>query len=163
MNVGLVWAGNPENPMDDRRSTQLRTLKCLLDNPKARFFSFQVGSRAHELEEARYPGLIADLRPELTDITETAAALLQMHLVITVDTMVAHLAASLGVTVWLLLPFAPDWRWLLEREDSAWYPSIRLFRQRTAGDWSGVAETVRDALAMRVAQKAGSLIRDLHQ
>jgi len=152
-NVGLVWAGNPENPMDDRRSTHLRIFEPLVRQSKVRFFSFQVGSRATEIDEAPYRALIEDLRPELTAITETAGALMQMDLVITVDTMVAHLAATLGVTVWLLLPFAPDWRWLLGRDDSAWYPSIRLFRQRSEGDWAGVVATVRDALTTRVSEK----------
>ncbi len=87
----------------------------------------------------------------MTDARETAAALVQMDLVITVDTFVAHLAASYlratkGVPVWLLLAFAPDWRWLLEREDSPWYPSVRLFRQSAAGDWAGVATRLHHAL-----------------
>lgn len=151
LNVGLAWAGNPENPMDDRRSTQLRTFDCLFNLPTVRFFSFQVGPRAAEIEDGRYSGAIEDLRSGLTEITETAAALMQMHLVITVDTMVAHLAASLGLAVWLLLAFAPDWRWLLGREDSAWYPSIRVFRQGAAGDWAGVAQAVRNALIDRIA------------
>ncbi len=145
-NVGLVWAGNPENPMDDRRSTQLRTFERLLSQPKVRFFSFQTGSRVAEIEDERYRELIEDLSSELNAAIDTAAALMQMDLVITVDTFVAHLAATLGVPVWLLLPFAPDWRWLLDREDSPWYASIRLFRQSTAGDWAGVAERVRKAL-----------------
>ncbi len=150
LKVGLVWAGSPENPMDDRRSTHLAAFEPILSDDvlrkKARFFSFQVGSRAPEIAQARYRGTIYDLNPELNAATETAAALAQMDLVIAVDTFVAHLAASLGVTVWLLLPFAPDWRWLLEREDSPWYPSIRLFRQSVAGDWAGVIARVRDAL-----------------
>ena len=150
LTVGLVWAGNPENPMDDRRSTTLSALRPVLGTgvlgEGTRFFSFQVGERAAELQADPYRGLICDLSCELSEATDTAAALLRMDLVITVDTFVAHLAASLGVTVWLLLPFAPDWRWLLGRDDSPWYPSMRLFRPRAAGDWTGVAELVHAAL-----------------
>ena len=135
-NVGIVWAGNPENPMDDRRSTELSTFQPLLKNERLRIFSFQVGPRARELSNFRG---IVDLAPKLTAVTETAAALLQMDLIVTVDTLVAHLAASLGREVWILLAFAPDWRWLLEREDSPWYPTVRLFRQPSPGNWPAVS------------------------
>lgn len=144
LKVGLVWAGHPENPRDEFRSTHFQTFAPLLEDERLRekvqFFSLQVGARTIESE------LIYDLRPELTSATETAGALLQVDLVIAVDTFVAHLAASLGIRVWVLLSFSPDWRWLLEREDSPWYAPMRLFRQRAAGDWAGVAARVREEL-----------------
>lgn len=152
LNVGLVWAGSSENPMDDRRSTHLREFEPFLKDAtlqdSVRFFSLQVGARTEEREAAPNGDLIYDLCPELTDARETAAALLQMDVVIAVDTFVAHLAASLGVRVWMMLAFAPDWRWLLDREDSPWYPTVRLFRQSAAGDWAGVAVRVRNELTV---------------
>jgi ADP-heptose:LPS heptosyltransferase len=93
---------------------------------------------------------IADLSPWLTDFAETAAAVCRLDLVISVDTSVAHLAGALGRPTWLLLRYPPEWRWLLEREDSPWYPSARLFRLRKEGDWSFVAREVAAALAQMV-------------
>jgi len=89
---------------------------------------------------------VRDLSPELSDYAETAAAISQLDLIVTVDSAVAHLAGSLGIPVWMLIPFAPDWRWLLERADSPWYPGMRLFRQTTRGDWDGVVNSVTAAL-----------------
>ncbi len=89
---------------------------------------------------------VVDLSPQLTDFALTAAAIQQLDLVITVDTSVAHLAGALGKAVWIVLPYVPDWRWLLDRDDSPWYPSMRLFRQTQAGDWPGVFARVSEAL-----------------
>jgi ADP-heptose:LPS heptosyltransferase len=110
------------------------------------FFSLQVGKPAGELNSGELSHRIRDLSPLLSDFAETAAALSCMDLVISVDTAVAHLAGSLGKPVWLLLPFAPDWRWLLGRPDSPWYPSMRLFRQKTPGDWGTVVQEMSAAL-----------------
>ncbi len=82
----------------------------------------------------------------MTDLAETAAAIMRIDLVVTVDTAVAHLAGALGRPVWMLLPALPDWRWLLGREDSPWYPTMRLFRQARPGDWDGVVTRVAAAL-----------------
>jgi len=82
----------------------------------------------------------------LHDFADTARAIAQLDLVISIDTAVAHLAGALGKPVWILLPFAPDWRWMLHRQDSPWYPTMRLLRQQTPGDWSGVFAAVKDAL-----------------
>ena len=90
---------------------------------------------------------LARLGETLTDFADTAALIDQLDLVITVDTSVAHLAGALGKRVWILLPFVADWRWLTDRTDSPWYPSARLFRQETAGDWGGVVAQVAAALA----------------
>ena len=90
---------------------------------------------------------MTDLAPALTDYAETAAAVANLDLVIAVDTSVVHLAGALGRPVWALIPFTPDWRWLLDRDDSPWYPTLRLFRQPTPGDWPGVIARVTEALA----------------
>ena len=158
--MGLVWAGNPENARDESRSTHLQSYDAfLLDESlrgHVRFFSLQVGARASEVQEARYVGVVEDLSPELSATADTAGAVLEMDLVITIDTFVAHLAGTLGVAVWLLLGYAPDWRWLLAREDSPWYPSMRLFRQRAAGDWSAVAARVWDELRRLPGDRSGT-------
>ncbi len=146
MKVGIVWAGNPVHKNDRTRSLALDRLAPLFELAGARWFSLQVGNRAGDLAgSAGYP--VTDLAPELSDFAETAAAIAALDLVIAVDTAVVHLAGALGKPVWILLPFDPDWRWLLERGDSPWYPSARLVRQRTPGDWDGVIAQVRGALA----------------
>jgi hypothetical protein len=152
LRVGLAWAGNPANPIDYRRSTHLRTFEPLLADPRLRCFSLQVGPRSEEAAAAVERGLLTDLAPALTGLTETAAALLEMDVVVTVESLIAHLAASLGREVWIPLPFAADWRWLVGRDDSPWYPGARLFRQTVPGDWSGPVERIGRALDARVAQ-----------
>jgi hypothetical protein len=98
---------------------------------------------------------LSDLGPKLGDLADTAAALTQLDLVVTIDTAVAHLAGALGVPCWVALPFVPDWRWLLDRVDSPWYPSLRLFRQERLGDWDGVFQQLVAQLRKRVATVAG--------
>ncbi|NJM28085.1 MAG: glycosyltransferase family 9 protein [Pseudanabaena sp. RU_4_16] len=110
----------------------------LLDRRQAIFYSLQteIAPTDQELFDTLI-WQIVDLRDRLNDFADTAAIIAQMDLVITVDTAVAHLAGSLGKPVWVMLPFAADWRWMLGREDSPWYPTMRLFRQRQNGDWEG--------------------------
>jgi hypothetical protein len=145
--VGLVWAGNQAHANDRNRSLTLPELAPLGQVPGVNFFSLQKGPQATELL-ASPPGLrITDLAGNLVDFADTAAAILGLDLVITVDTAVAHLAGALGRKVWTLLPFAPDWRWLLDREDSPWYPTMRLFRQPRPGDWATVIEDVAARLS----------------
>ena len=97
-------------------------------------------------------GDIIDLTGHLIDFAETAALVCCLDVVITVDTSVAHLAGALGIPAWILLPHTPDYRWLLDRDDSPWYPSARLFRQTVRGDWEGVVKRVREALQEKLAQ-----------
>jgi hypothetical protein len=145
MKIGIVWAGNPVHLNDASRSIALDRLASLFELPETQWYSLQVGERASDL--AKLPaGRITDLAPDLTDFAETAAAISALDLVISVDTAVAHLAGALGHAVWILLPFDPDWRWLLERGDSPWYPTARLFRQPKRGDWDSVVHALRDAL-----------------
>jgi tetratricopeptide (TPR) repeat protein len=143
--VGLVWAGRSQHKNDANRSISLERLMPLFGIDNARWFSLQVGDRKADL--SRIPShLITDLSGFLSDFSETAAALMCLDLVITVDTAVAHLAGALGKTVWLMLPFVSDWRWLIARDDSPWYPTARLFRQQQRGDWGSVVEYLHRAL-----------------
>jgi hypothetical protein len=125
----------------------------LLELPGVRWFSLQVGERAGDLVRVA-PGSIIDLSPAIADYADTAAAIMQLDLVITPDTSVAHLAGALGKPVWVLLMFAADWRWLRGRRDSPWYPSARLFRQARPGDWDGVVRELRGELAI-LADRGG--------
>jgi ADP-heptose:LPS heptosyltransferase len=114
-----------------------------------RWFSLQVGERAGDLARLA-PGLVTDLAPRLSDFAETAAAIANVDLVVTVDTAVAHLAGALGRPAWVMLRAMPDWRWLVDHDDSPWYPTVRLFRQRRRGDWDEVVRRVRTALKQRL-------------
>lgn len=132
--VGLVWSGQPANPVDARRSVTLATLAPLLTVTGMRFISLQHGPAAALAASAPFP--ILDLSGELTDFADTAAIVAALDLVITVDTAVAHLAGALGRPVWLLNRYDTCWRWLRGRDDCAWYPTLRQFRQEKPGDWS---------------------------
>ncbi len=139
--VGVVWTGNPKHLNNRYRSTTAEALLPLLGVEGTRFFSLQVGARHNEMTQ-RSKGAVPDLSPELSDYSETAGAIANLDLVVSVDTSVAHLAGALGKPVWVLLSAVPDWRWMLVREDNPWYPTMRLFRQRTPEDWAGVIERV---------------------
>ncbi len=145
--IGVVWRGRPSHANDRNRSIPLALLAPLLRPEHGSFVSL---TREPADEEA---GLLArlpacrDVGSDLADFAETAAAIDALDLVIAVDTAVAHLAGALGKPVWLLLPHIPDWRWLLDRTDSPWYPAMRLFRQQRRGDWAGVIAAVAAALA----------------
>ena len=137
--IGLVWAGNPTHDNDRNRSIKPAALWPLLDavGTRARFFSLQLGAGAAGLADFP-PGAVTDLAPFLHDFADTAAAISALDLVICVDTAVAHLAGALGKRVELLLPYNSDWRWLSGRPDSPWYPTMRVHRQASPGDWEGV-------------------------
>jgi len=133
----LVWAGNPYHRNDRHRSIPATALAPILAVPGVRFFSLQIGGTRFDA-----PARVMDLTEGVRDFADTAAILAQLDLLVTVDTAAAHLAGALGRPCWLLLPYAPDWRWLLDRMDSPWYPSLRLFRQNRPGDWDTVMVTV---------------------
>jgi len=141
--VGLVWAGNPRHPHDRFRSIPLALLLPAIRDLPGSFFGLQKDLRPGDRELIAAAPELTDLSSQLADFTDTAAIVAALDLVITVDTAVAHLAGSLGVPTWLLLPFAPDWRWLLERTDNPWYPTFKLFRQPAVGDWPSVLALVR--------------------
>jgi len=140
--VGFVWAGNPTHKNDHNRSMSLQTLTPLLGIAGPNFFSLQkeVPKADRDLFDTLHS--LRDLSPNLTDFAETAAIISHLDLVITVDTSVAHMAGALGIPVWIMLPENPDYRWLLDRSDSPWYPSARLFRQSAAGNWGKVIEAI---------------------
>ena len=149
LRVGLVWAGNTSHPNDRHRSMPLRALSPL-GRPGVRFFSLQLGAAARQLSDTSVQLDIVDAAPDLHDFADTAALLDGLDLLITVDTAVAHLAGAMGKPVWIMLPFVPDWRWMLDRTDSPWYSSARLFRQTRAGHWSDPVQSAADALSQRV-------------
>nr|WP_246472667.1 tetratricopeptide repeat protein [Azospirillum tabaci] len=151
LKVGLVWAGNPQFAGDRERSPGLAALAPLLAVTGCRFFGLQLGPGHDELAQRAMPPSFTDLAPEIRDFADTAAIMASLDLVVSSCTAPAHLAGALGVPLWVLLSHAPDWRWLLDRADSPWYPTARLFRQPRPGDWGAVAGEVAAALAERVS------------
>ena len=153
--AGIVWAGSPTQKQNRRRSCRLEDFAPLFDLPGAAFVSFQVGPPARELRQG-WRGLVHDPGDALTTLEATADALMEVDLVITVDTMLAHLAGALGRPVWTLLAFAPDMRWMLDRADTPWYPTMRLFRQPSPNDWASVFREVRRGLEVLLARASGA-------
>ena len=153
--VGIVWAGNPTQPQNRRRSCRLEDFAPLFELPGTEFVSFQVGTPTGELRTG-WRGLVHDPGDALTTLEATADALMEVDLAITVDTMLAHLAGALGQPVWNLLAFAPDMRWMLDRADTPWYPTMRLFRQPKSNDWAGVFREVRRELEARLAESGAA-------
>jgi hypothetical protein len=140
--IGLCWAGGAAKL---GRSIPLSMFDRLQRCSGIRFYSLQKGPAAEELHQSSLP--IIDMSSSLREFADTAALIDWLDLVITVDTAVAHLAAALAKPVWNLIQFIPDWRWMLGRNDSPWYPTMRLFRQKTDGDWAGVIDEVARDLA----------------
>ena len=156
LRIGIVWAGNPSMQIDLDRSMPLSALAPLWAEGTASFFSLQVGPAAAQLACLPEGSAIMDLRPILINYAATAAAIEQLDLVITVCTSVAHLAGALGKRTWVLLSYGADWRWLLDRSDSPWYPTMRLFRQKRLHDWNSVVEEAAAELAKEFAANATS-------
>ncbi|MDX1927851.1 MAG: tetratricopeptide repeat-containing glycosyltransferase family protein [Pirellulaceae bacterium] len=158
--VGIAWQGNPDHQADIFRSIPLARFEPLAEVPGVELISLQSGFGAEQLTTWRGAKPIVALGSEVDKTSgafmDTAAIMLQLDLVITSDTSIAHLAGALGVPTWLALNYVPDWRWLLQREDSPWYPTLRLFRQDSLGDWSGVFSKIQQALLerTRVAHEA---------
>ncbi|MGH9581677.1 MAG: ADP-heptose--LPS heptosyltransferase [Bryobacteraceae bacterium] len=149
--VGIVWASSDYNPA---RSVPLRQMARLFSIRDISFFSLQAGGARFDL--APWRDLVPDLHHENACVLRDAQSLCALDLIVTVDTMMAHLAGSLARPVWTLLPFAGDWRWMLDREDSPWYPSMRLFRQPRPGDWDTVIDRVRCSLQKLLADPSQS-------
>jgi len=138
LGIGLVWGGDPAHRNDRQRSLDIEALRALLAIPNVTFFSLQKGERARVLDGLAPEFGVVDAAASVTDFADTAALMMQLDGIVTVDTSVAHLAGALGRPVCIMLPFAPDWRWLLARRDSPWYPTATLFRQEAPGDWTTV-------------------------
>ena len=130
--IGIVWAGNTI------RTCPLSDLAPLLNLPGITFVSLQTGPAAAELAGSRWADQVIDVGGRLTDFAETAAVVSALDQVITIDTATAHLAGAIGAKVWTMLPFAADWRWMLHRADSPWYPTMRLYRQNPSREWASV-------------------------
>jgi tetratricopeptide (TPR) repeat protein len=149
--IGIVWTGNPDNPYNPYRSCPLSYFLRGLELPGVALYSLQ-----HEVPIADRDlfdqSALQDVGSHLLDFIDTAAAIAQMDLIVSIDTAVAHLAGALGKPVWLVLPFVPDWRWMLDRSNSPWYPTFRLFRQQAWGDWASVFEQVNQALHTAAAK-----------
>lgn len=143
--VALAWAGHARHANDRNRSIDLKVLEPFFASEGVSFVSVQRDLRGDDAARLAEFG-ITDFGSRLADMTDTAAVLALADLTISVDTSVVHLAGAMGREAWVMLPFAPDWRWTLTNECSPWYPQVRLFRQRAPGDWPNVIATVRDAL-----------------
>lgn len=147
--VGIVWAGSKSHDNDTNRSIPPALFSPLADVPGVTYVCLQVGERAIE---SRPPLPMTDMTHDLHDFADTAGLVSALDLVLTVDTAVAHLAGALGIPTWLMLPFAPDWRWMMARPDSPWYPSMTLFRQPAPMDWKSVVAEVLTKLKSLVPQ-----------
>jgi hypothetical protein len=144
--VGIVWSGAHKLKALLNRSCPLDVIMRLQGIPGVTLFSLQLGDGAAELQALPRSLRPVDLTEDIVDMADTGAIISHLDLIISIDTAVAHLSGAMGKPVWILLPRMADWRWMLDREDSPWYPTMRLFRQRTAGDWSGLMADVRSAL-----------------
>ena len=150
LKVGLAWSGNPRFGAARIKACPVDLLDALLSVPGCVFVSLQTGDAAAEAARlARRGSPVIEAGPELAGFDDTAALVAALDLVISIDTAVAHLAGALGKSVWIMLPYAADWRWLIEREDSPWYPTARLCRQPRPGDWGSVVGRLAADLALR--------------
>ncbi|MCX8028027.1 MAG: tetratricopeptide repeat-containing glycosyltransferase family protein [Thermodesulfovibrionales bacterium] len=137
LNIGIAWAGSQNHPNDKRRSIPFKHLLKLFGIKDVAFFSLQID------KQFDLPPDILDLTDLIMDFYDTACLIGNLDLIISADTAVCHLAGAMGITVWILLPFSPDWRWFLDVKTSPWYPTARLFRQRIRDDWSGIIDEVK--------------------
>jgi Flp pilus assembly protein TadD len=158
LNVGLAWAGNPAHTNDRNRSITLALFSPLKQISGVRFFSLQKGDAAAQARVSPAAIELVDWTDQINDFADTAALIENLDLIISVDTAVVHLAGAIGKPVWVMLPFVADWRWLLEHEDSPWYPTMRLFRQSHIGDWNNVIAAVTDALRQFPGSSPGTPI-----
>jgi len=152
LKVGLVWAGQPSHANDHNRSVALAKLAPFGAVDNVWLCSLQKGKAAQQIYDRSNSLRMQNWEKDLRDFSDTAALIANLDLVICVDTAVAHLAGALGKPVWLMLPFVPDWRWMLGRSDSPWYPSMRLFRQASFGDWESLISQVREALSEKALE-----------
>jgi Flp pilus assembly protein TadD len=149
--IGLVWAGNLAHPRSQYRSCSLDQFLPLAPFDDITIYSLQKGEAAAMSKNPPAGMKVVDYTEDFNDFSDAAAFMENLDLVISVDTAAAHLAGALGKPVWTLLPFVPEWRWLLDREDSPWYPTMRIFRQPSAGDWKSVISRVADELRIRIS------------
>jgi hypothetical protein len=157
LKIGVVWAGKSRTAqphavaIDRRRSMRLADMAPLFAVPGCSFVSLQLGPPARQMQTLPDGAVLLDVSDRLEDWAHTADLIMGLDLVIAVDTAVAHLAGALGKPVWMLSRFDACWRWFLDRDDAPWYPSMRIFRQTSRGDWAGVIERVGQALERQAA------------
>ena len=151
MKIGIAWAGSPIHTNDRHRSVRLQQFLSLLSVEGTHFYSLQKGFPV--IQAYDYQLLLTNLDEHIKSFADTSAVIENLDLIITVDTSVAHLAGALGKTSWVLLPYLPDWRWLVEGENSIWYPSIKLYRQPKMGDWNSVFKELQKDLVLFVKNK----------
>jgi hypothetical protein len=149
--VGIAWAGNPKHLNDTNRSMPLENFFAVADIEGVELYSLQKGARAADLAALGFDAFARNLDPGIADFADLAAATMRLDLILSVDSAPVHLAGALGKPAFVLLPARPDWRWMQGRDDSPWYPTLRLFRQRAAGDWADVMARVRIAVAQMAA------------
>lgn len=153
LNVGISWAGNPKNNNDKNRSCHLKELQSLFDLSNVKFYSLQVGEPSKQIQE--FENNLIHIDDLVNGMPETAATINKLDLVISVDTSIAHLAGALGKEVWIMLPYVPDWRWMLDRPDSPWYPTARLFRQTKERKWADVVSQIEIELKSIIDNRFG--------
>jgi len=154
--IGIGWQGNPKYRGDRQRSIPLAQFAPLARLDGVQLFSLQKGPGTEQLHQGAGGFPVTDLGSRAGDFMDAAAVIRSLDLIMTADTALAHLAGALGVPVWVALPFAPEWRWLLQREDSPWYPTMRLFRQTEPGQWQGVFERMARAVGKMLAAGGGT-------
>jgi len=147
LRIGINWAGSAANPNDRNRSIPLQTLAPLAQCPNALFYNLQTGPAADQARSDSNAFAFVNQPLAFEDFSDTAGLIANLDLILSVDTAIVHLAGAMAAPVWALLPFAPDWRWLLGRQDSPWYPTMRLFRQPRVGDWDSVVQDAASELA----------------
>ena len=152
--IGIAWAGNPRYKADEARSVNLQTLLPLLRSVDGTWISLQKGEAAEQLKNLPSDVSVYDGSSRDRDLAETAATIAGLDLVITTDTCIAHLAGAMAKPVWILLPHLADWRWMQETETTPWYPTARLFRQATAGDWQEAVRRLSEAASQQVGGSA---------
>lgn len=160
LRVGLAWSGRKEHKNDHNRSMALANLLPVLDVP-VEWHSIQKDYRSVDLDVLKTLPQLYQHQRDLNDFSDTAALLANLDLVITVDTSVAHVAAALGKPTWLLLPYLSDFRWLMDRVDTPWYPSMRLYRQDQPNDWTPVLQRIKNDLEQRIKSELGGRINAL--
>jgi len=157
--IGLVWAGNPKHKGDKERSCPLEKFQPIIDREDVEIYSLQLGPALEQL--SNHDGKIRDLKEYNESLKDAAAAILNLDLLITVDTSIAHLAGALGKEVWTLISVSPDWRWLLDRNDTPWYPSMKLYRQSRPYDWVSVIDRMNKDLDSAIENKKNNYNKNL--
>jgi hypothetical protein len=160
LRVGIAWAGSTLHKNNHQRSIALDRFAALLAAPDIEFVSVQKDLAPADAATLSGHANVIHIGGELHDFADTAAVISLLDLVVSADTSVVHLAGALGRPVWVLVPFSPDFRWLLGREDSPWYPTARLFRQPRLGDWESVIARVQDDLKRLAATPKPSFMTD---